>query len=207
MGFLGVGIEERFLPPIQISVVDVKNWQKREPYNDLEENQVQVSSMIVLSHHIDVDEERKEEVIADLKRINPVAKILTMEEITIDMIPSLLPSENEYKKLDHQKAHWASCSTDIPDLPDLMCIQDICNAIPSNILRVKAVTKVGGEPGLTHFERTPDGEVFVKPYYGTPTTGPKLLTVGPGSDPNLLKDIIETSLKSAELRQQAESAS
>ena len=29
MEFLGVGINDRFLPPIQISVVDVKNWQQR----------------------------------------------------------------------------------------------------------------------------------------------------------------------------------
>jgi G3E family GTPase len=29
MGFLGVGLDDRFLPPIQISVVDVRNWQKR----------------------------------------------------------------------------------------------------------------------------------------------------------------------------------
>jgi G3E family GTPase len=36
MGFLGVGIDKRFLPPIQVSVVDVKNWQKRGELNDLE---------------------------------------------------------------------------------------------------------------------------------------------------------------------------
>ena len=29
MGFLGVGLENRFMPPVQISVVDVKNWQRR----------------------------------------------------------------------------------------------------------------------------------------------------------------------------------
>ncbi|MEL7006178.1 MAG: GTP-binding protein [Bacteroidota bacterium] len=33
MGFLGVGLNERFLPPIQVSVVDVKNWQKRRYLN------------------------------------------------------------------------------------------------------------------------------------------------------------------------------
>ena len=36
MGFLGVGINEQFLPPIQISVVDVNNWQKRDYNNILE---------------------------------------------------------------------------------------------------------------------------------------------------------------------------
>ena len=42
MSFLGVGLNERFLPPIQISVVDVKNWQTRDENNDLEVNQIQV---------------------------------------------------------------------------------------------------------------------------------------------------------------------
>jgi len=50
MGFLGVGIEKHFLPPVQISVVDVKNWQQRGEHNELEANQVQVSSLIVLTH-------------------------------------------------------------------------------------------------------------------------------------------------------------
>ena len=50
MGFLGVGIDKRFLPPVQISVVDVQNWQQRGEHNALEANQIQVSSLIVLSH-------------------------------------------------------------------------------------------------------------------------------------------------------------
>ena len=40
MSFLGVGINDRFLPPVQISVVDLKNWQKRGLHNELEANQV-----------------------------------------------------------------------------------------------------------------------------------------------------------------------
>ena len=50
MGFLGVGLKERFLPPVQISVVDVKNWQLRGYHNELEANQIQVSSLVVLTH-------------------------------------------------------------------------------------------------------------------------------------------------------------
>ena len=48
MEFLGVGIDERFQPPVQVSIVDAKNWQKRDSYNELEANQIQVSSLIVL---------------------------------------------------------------------------------------------------------------------------------------------------------------
>lgn len=58
MSFLGVGINERFAPPIQISVVDVKNWQKRGEHNELESNQIQVSSLIVLTHTEEASKER-----------------------------------------------------------------------------------------------------------------------------------------------------
>ena len=59
MGFLGVGLHPRFEPPVQISVVDAKNWQRRArglsdvlgtDHNELEANQVQVSSLVVLTH-------------------------------------------------------------------------------------------------------------------------------------------------------------
>ena len=63
MEFLGVGLHERFLPPIQISVVDVKNWQQRGEHNELEANQIQVSSLLVLTHLENVDENRKAQVI------------------------------------------------------------------------------------------------------------------------------------------------
>ena len=40
MGFLGVGLDERFLPPVQVSLVDVRNWQQRGIHNELEAEQV-----------------------------------------------------------------------------------------------------------------------------------------------------------------------
>ena len=51
MGFLGVGLNEHFAPPVQISVVDAKNWQNRGFDNELEANQIQVSSLVILNHH------------------------------------------------------------------------------------------------------------------------------------------------------------
>jgi len=200
MEFLGVGLNERFLPPVQISVVDVKNWQKRGEHNELELNQVQVSSLIILTHKEKISEDRKESVVLDLKKINPFAKIITMEDLDIMILPNLFPSKNIANKLEHQKAHWASCSIDLPVLPDENCIYDICNALPKSILRVKGCAKIGKATGYTFFERIPNGEVFIRPFKGIPSTGSKLLTIGPGSAPNLLKEIIKTSIyKSKEL--------
>ncbi len=194
MEFLGVGLNDRFLPPIQISVVDVKNWQKRDGYNELESNQIQVSSLIVLTHIEKITESRQKLVVKELEELNPFAKILTMDTIDISLLPELLPSKNNAQKLDHQKAHWSSCSTDLPILPNVKCIHTICNMLPKSILRVKGCTKIEQEQKYTYFERTPDGEIHIRPFNGTPITGPKLLTIGPGSEPYILERAINSSI-------------
>ena len=200
MEFLGVGLNDRFLPPIQISVVDVKNWQKRGEYNELESNQIQVSSLIILTHLKKTTNSRQTLVIRELTVLNPFAKILTMDNMDAALLPQLLPSKNIAQKLDHQKTHWSSCSVDLPDLPDLDCIYNICCVLPKSMLRVKGCTKIGNEKKYTYFERNPDGQVFIRPFNGIPFTGPKLLTIGPGSELSLLKEAIKTSLISAKLR-------
>ncbi len=194
MEFLGVGLNDRFLPPIQLSVVDVKNWQKREEHNELEANQVQVSSLIVLTHIEKATANRQAFVFKALKALNPCAKILTMNAIDITLLSALVPSKNKAQIFNHQKAHWSSCSCDLPNLPDLNCIYYICQTLPKSILRVKGCTTIGIEKRYTYFERNPDGEVFVRPFNGVPITGPKLLTIGPNSKLSLLKKVIEESL-------------
>lgn len=194
MEFLGVGLKDRFLPPIQISVVDVKNWQKREEHNELEANQIQVSSLIILTHIEKIKENRRLFVVKELKKLNPYAKILTMDAIDINSLTELLPSKNTAQKLDHLKAHWSSCSTDLPILPNENCIHTICNLLPKSILRVKGCTKIGVEKKFTYFERNPDGKVSIRPFNGEPITGPKLLTIGPGSIASILEKAIQESL-------------
>lgn len=194
MGFLVVGIDDRFLPPVQISVVDVKNWQKRGEHNELEANQVQVSSLIVLSHLENVSLDRKSLVVKELKILNPLAEIIEMDKIDVALLPQLSPSKNNAQKIDHLKAHWSSCSTDLPRLPDSDSIHSICSMLPKSILRVKGCTQLGEEEQYTYFERTPDGKVYIRPFNGIPTVGTKLLTIGPGSEISLLKKAIKQSL-------------
>jgi G3E family GTPase len=191
MGFLGVGLDERFTPPIQVSVVDVKNWQQRGLNNELEANQVQISSLIILTHLDKVSEERVAEVKDELKKINPFASIVDQSDIDALLLPNLKASESSAIELDHDKTHWASCSIDLPSLPNLRCLKLICDSIPDSVLRVKGCTKVGKATGYTYFERCPDGEVYVRPYRGIPSTGPKLVTVGPGSNPAFLEKLLE----------------
>ncbi|PKV51372.1 G3E family GTPase [Aquimarina sp. MAR_2010_214] len=199
MEFLGVGLNDRFLPPIQISVVDVKNWQKRGEHNELESNQIQISSLIVLTHLANTGKNRQALVIKEIKELNPMAKIITMDNLDVSLLLELLPSTNGVQKFEHQKTHWSSCSSDLPNLPNSDCIYAICKALPKCILRVKGCTKIEGESNYTYFERTPDGEVFIRPFKGVPITGTKLLTIGQGSDPYILEKAIKSSLNTSKL--------
>jgi G3E family GTPase len=198
-GFLGVGLDERFLPPIQLSVVNVKDWRKRGEHNELEANQIQLSSLIVLTHLDDISTDRKTEVIEDIQSINSIAKISYLEELDIALLPTLSPPNNEVKKIDHLKAHWSSCSVDLPELPNKDSIRLLCNDIPKSILRVKGCAKISGEETLTYFERTPDGQITIRPFNGVQSVGTKLLTVGLGSEASLLNQSIKNILTNESL--------
>ena len=102
-----------------------------------------------------------------------------------------MPSKNRAQKFEHQKAHWASCSVDLPDIPNTASIHAICAALPKSILRVKGCTRIQGDLNFTYFERTPSGEVHIRPFNGIPITGSKLLSIGPGSTPALLENAIK----------------
>ena len=200
MGFLGVGLDERFLPPIQVSVVDVKNWQQRDYLNELEADQVRVSSLIVLTHLDGVPDARVREVEESVEAINPVATLVAREELDALLLPELAPVKDTGARIDHHAAHWSSCSVDLPDVPDLECLRAIFKAIPDTILRIKGCTRIGQNEGYTLVERCPDGRAYARSYAGVPETGAKLLTVGPGSEPERLRAIIEESLRAAQER-------
>ena len=193
-GFLATGLKDRFLPPIQLSVVDVKNWQKRGDHNELEANQIQLSSLILLSHLKDCSLLRQNKVIKDVQSINPTAKVIRLEELNLVQLTKLSPISNKVKKLEHFKAHWASCSVDLPEMPNNDSIITLCNYFPTNILRIKGCVKIYGDEKFTYFERTPSGEIIIRPFNGIPPMGTKLLTIGLGSKQSLLNKSIKKTI-------------
>lgn len=197
MEFLGVGLDERFRPPVQVSVVDVKNWQRRGLHDELEAEQVRFGSLVLLTHLDGVPRERVMRVEADVRALNPLGSVVTTAELDARLLSGLEPVEHGTTALRHSTTHWSSCSVDLPDLPDLGCIERICESIPPEILRVKGCTRIGRGEGYVYLERCPDGQVHVRPYHGAPTTGPKLLSVGPGSAPTLLREAVARGLASA----------
>jgi G3E family GTPase len=146
---------------------------------------------LVLTHLENVHPNRKAQIILELKKLNPSAKVLNMDRLDVLLLPELVPSKKIAQKLDHHKAHWASCSVDLPDLANTACIHAICEALSKSILRVKGCTRIQGAVNFTYFERIPSGEVYIRPFNGIPITGSKLFSIGPGSTPALLENAIK----------------
>ena len=192
MEFLGVGLNDNFLPPVQVSVVDAKNWQKRGSNNELEANQVQVSSLVVLNHTQGASGEQIELVKKDIAYLNPSAKIVVWSDVNPLKLSELKASQNQAEKMEHLKAHWSSCSVSLPDPLSSECLKSIIDSLPKTILRVKGCTKLDHDKHYSYFEKIPAYEdAILRPYSGALVAGPTMLLVGPGSDPVRLKEIID----------------
>ena len=190
MGFLGVGLKDRFLPPIQISVVDARNWQQRGVNNELEANQIQISSLIVLNYADQVEDDRIREIKRSILKLNSFAIVKTWNDVDTLSLPELSPSINQAKAIEHFKTHWSSCSVDLPDPMTSKGLEHLLQELPQSILRVKACTRLDKDKHYSFIEKIATGEIFVRPYTGTLVSGPKILTIGPGSSPELLKRLI-----------------
>ena len=94
MEFLGVGLDERFLPPVQLTAVDAKNWRKRGLHDALEAEQVRFCSLAVLTHLDRVSAERAARVEAEVRALNPFAEIVTREALDALLVARLEPVGN-----------------------------------------------------------------------------------------------------------------
>ena len=192
MEFLGVGLNKNFLPPVQISVVDAKNWQKRGDHNELEANQVQVSSLVILNHLEGLTAEQIAKVKNDITYLNPSSTVKTWQEFQSSELIELKASSNQAEKMEHLKAHWSSCSVSLPDPLRSECLRSIIESLPKSILRVKGCTKLDNDSYYSYFEKIPAyKDTIVRPYSGALVSGPTLLVVGPGSNPEEIKKIIQ----------------
>lgn len=191
MEFLGIGLQKRFLPPVQISVVDCKNWQKRDEYNALEAHQVQVSSMIYLNHLEGVDNAQLEQVKASVRRLNPTAVFRSGDNLQLlEWFPSHAAARPT-QEISHLATHWSSCSAKLPDPMPSKCLQAILEGLPTGILRVKGCTRLDEDAYYSYFEKTAtDRDARVQPYKGTLISGPMILLVGPASSPEMLDSLI-----------------
>lgn len=192
MSHLSIGVHENYNPPIQISLVNAKTWQQKSQYNELESQQVQTASIILISHEDLVDKQRLEEVREQLRFLNPHAMILEKGLFKFeDILNSDSPAKDmTLRKHSHEKSHWSSCQIDLPEVIEEDQLRSFLQAIPDSIIRIKGCTKLAhNSEHFIYFERYLDKQISIRPFPGTPSFGAKLIAIGPGSEPLNLKNL------------------
>jgi G3E family GTPase len=163
-----------FSLPFQISVVDVKRWQKRFWHNGLESDQLQTASVIYFGHTDEVDEGRMAAVLESLSRKKAPLPALTQEELADEL--ARLAEEGSRQEVrvpcgegsacghDHseegahhhghqhseERHHFAANEILLPSVVRRERFEAALKTLPEEILRVKGLVRFEEEPGSLH---------------------------------------------------------
>jgi G3E family GTPase len=162
-------VRARFAPIIQVTMVNAHRWQKRFWHNELERLQVRTASHIIMTWTDRVEEARRTEVRTALQKLNPRA---TQSDATalLDLLrryaeepaapPAPAGSKPTYFAMtpEHTLAHDFVATT--LALPAIVRRDDLLrwiDALPPEVLRVKAIARFQDEPGAEFLvEKTDD---------------------------------------------------
>lgn len=159
---------KKFSPPIQLSVIDGKRWQRRFWHNALEREQARTASHIHISRGDSVSADRMEAVLDSLRecgvrgtRTDSVsfAKNLSRVSATagedhIHEHPAGCAGEHHThtpSAHDHEAYHFSSCEIPLPTVLERKAFDALMADLPEEVLRAK---------GLVVFDDAP-GEYFV----------------------------------------------
>ena len=161
-------VRSRFAPVIQVTLVNTHRWQKRFWHNELERLQVRTASHLIMTWIDRVDEGRRDEVRNALQKLNPRAAFAEAASL-LDLLrhyadePAAPPApagKAVYFAMtpEHTLAHDFVATT--LALPAIVRRDDLLrwiDALPPEILRVKAIARFADEPGAEFLvEKTDD---------------------------------------------------
>lgn len=169
-------LRRRFLPLLQVAVVDAKRWQKRHWHNKLEHLQVETASHILFTREDSVSEERFAQVRADIECFNPSAEWIKRQPFALALEKMAAAEENhlepphghhehaEAKDRDfdhhhgdhphdeehhhrHELSHaFVGLEIGLPDPMPASHLQRWLQSLPAEVLRVKGVVRLTEQP-------------------------------------------------------------
>lgn len=159
---------KKFSPPVQLSVIDGKRWQRRFWHNALEREQARTASHIHISRADSVAPERMEAVLESLRecgvrgmRTDPVSFAKDLSRISESAAethahghPAGCACEHHTHTPSahgHEAHHFASCEIPLPEVLERKAFEALMADLPEEVLRAK---------GLVVFDDAP-GEYFV----------------------------------------------
>ncbi len=166
-------LRERFDPLIQVTIVDLKRWQRRHWHNELERMQVEHASHIQFTREEEVSKERYAEVRSDIDWFNPKAQWVKSDRFAVQLVeiarqassykgpeekPEKVQQECHENHHDHEHTHdgnpgnhelshaFIGIELELPDPMPAEHLQIWLNSLPSDVLRVKGVVRLSEEP-------------------------------------------------------------
>lgn len=192
----------RFGPPIQVSLLDAKRWQKRFWNNELERMQLSTAAWLHLTREKEVSAGRLQEVRSGVGKWNGTALEIGPEELAEFLgalrakgsLGSARRSSGEKPVRPegmHRHAHGFS-AVQIPLLPELS--RDVftkwLESLPERILRAKGLVSLREENGRRFvFQKVPGDAPSFIPLAGPTPLEPLAVLIGAGlSEEELLEE-------------------
>lgn len=193
----------RFGPPIQVSILDAKRWQKRFWNNELERMQLVTAAWMNLTRELEVSAPRMEEVRAGVRKWNETAFEVGPEELA-EFLGELqkkgvlrsrqksgLSAPVKNRKGGHHHSHGFS-AVQIPLRPLLSreAFEEWLGSLPERVLRAKGLVAFEGGNGERFvFQKVGgDGPAFI-PLAGPTPLEPLAVLIGAGlSEEELLEE-------------------
>ncbi len=199
---------KKFSPPIQLSVIDGKRWQRRFWHNALEREQARTASHIHISREDSVPAERMEAVLDSLRecgvrgtRTDPVSfaknlslVLATAGEDHIHEHPAGCACEHHThtpSAHDHEAYHFSSCEIPLPTVLERKAFDALMADLPEEVLRAKGLVVFNDAPGEYFvFQKVgSDDETRLFPVGREPRVKtPLLLLIGPSLPVEALRE-------------------
>jgi G3E family GTPase len=159
-----------FAPPVQVSLVDAKRWQKRFWHNELERRQLRTANYFVLGHGDEVSEERRETVREAVGELVPgvvESDAAAMAELLADLVEGLAGAVRGDFSLvqgekgageshahghghghshSHEQHHFAAAELALPELVSRRVLEGFLRELPREVLRAKGLARVEQSP-------------------------------------------------------------
>lgn len=210
----------RYTLPVQVTVTDVKRWQRREGNDGLERLQARTAGYHVLSRLDEVAPERRAGVERSLLELSPGSLIVdpgTLSQAIAELRAStdLLPrrrfdgpggpgdggdrgeSEAPPPRHDHAATHhFSSVELPIPEPMESARFRAFLEGLPPEVVRVKGIAHLVGIDDPVYFERTDTaGSVAFTPLRGARGLDPVAILIGGRLDEDLLREDLRAALE------------
>ena len=202
---------KKFSPPVQLSIIDGKRWQRRFWHNALEREQARTASHIHISRADSVAPERMEAVLESLqesgvrgKRTDPVSFAKDLARISETAAEPHgrahtagcgcghdTHHSHPHETHEHEAHHFASCEIQLPEILERKAFDAFMDDLPEEVLRAKGLVVFNDAPGeFFVFQKVgSDDETRLFPVGREPRVKtPLLLLIGPSLPVEALRE-------------------